>query len=879
MNICRAVAIFFVLTIQANNIKSQNIPQWKPKNNRLATIWSSGLSPENVLNEYPRPQMIRDNWHNLNGLWEYAITPTQEIFPGKYDGEILVPFPIESSLSGVMKPLTPSQNLWYRKTFVWRPTGGAGHLLLHFGAVDWRAEVYVNGKRVGSHTGGYTAFAFDISSAVKDGDNELIVKVFDPSDFGNGPHGKQVLSPENIYYTASSGIWQTVWLETVPDKYIKSLSVTPDVDRGNVAVKVIASSDCEVELIVSVAGEMIKRAKGKVNEPVFLHINNAKLWSPESPFLYDLKVTLRSGGREVDKVTSYFGLRKVDVQTDDNGIARIFINNKPYFNLGVLDQGFWPDGLYTAPTDSALKFDIEVTKAMGFNTIRKHIKIEPARWYYYADKLGVLVWQDFVNPNQGLPDGAKDQFEQGVRETIEQLYNSPAIITWVVFNERWGAYDQSRVTQMVKRADPSRLANGHSGEMLFVNGQLRDTASSPWMDSDLADVHSYPDPRMPEIMKNKASVLGEFGGIAVPVEGHLWDDLSTGWGYDGLGTEKELRRKYQKIIDTLVLLQKKGLSATIYTQPFDVESEQNGLLTYDRKVIKIPFDTIRTLNAKLHRAKSNISYTNVESKVALIDSIQQSLAEQKIQFINGNRSPDFLRLLSLKAYSNGDSIFGSELSRIYFQRLDRPLDGNDFRYLMKVTSDVSDTGYQLIKQNRNLVNSCLGANTAELFLMDILFRSKISPYLNKNPVEWEQMRADLVQSFGALADERINIEEMIFYYKNENWKMYGACYKKHFENFLITGRNNLHVNNMTWPIFEHVNDKEILTVASRVMEYNVSRHDQANPDALDTYANILYKLGKKEEALTWESKAVKISDNPAIVENYRKMKDDVPTWK
>src|SRR5450432_3913109 len=417
--------------------------QWSQAPLQLPTRWSKLVTPDNALVEYPRPQMVRTNWTNLNGLWDYAITVKDAATPTHFDGKILVPYPIESALSGVKRALLPSQNLWYKRNIEIKSAKNGERTLLHFGAVDWKATVFVNGKEVGVHQGGYTAFSFDITDQLKTANNEIVVKVFDPTDEGIGPHGKQVLNPQNIYYTATSGIWQTVWLEAVPADYISDIKLTPDIDKNILNIVVDAPAGFQIE---------VNGSKGEPGKKINLSVPNAHLWSPADPYLYDLDIKLKKGDKTIDEVKSYFGMRKISVSKEDKGIDRIFLNNKPYYNLGVLDQGFWPDGLYTAPTDEALAFDIKAIKAMGFNTIRKHIKVEPARWYFHADKIGMLVWQDMVNPNQGLPEGSKPEFEKESAEILDQLHNNPSIVTWVLFNEKWGQYDQERLTRWLKTA-------------------------------------------------------------------------------------------------------------------------------------------------------------------------------------------------------------------------------------------------------------------------------------------------------------------------------------------------------------------------------------------------------------------------------------------
>ncbi len=572
---------------------------WHPVEGNLMTRWAAQVDPAGPWPEYPRPQLVRPQWQSLNGLWEYAITDKDASAPGAYQGKILVPYPIESALSGVRKPLLPNQNLWYHRTFR-RPAVKPGErVLLHFGAVDFEATVLVNDQEVGHHAGGYESFSFDITAALKHGNNDVEVKVWDPTQVGPNPHGKQALKPHGIMYTATSGIWQTVWLETVPANYVASLVLTPDVDHRALTVEV--RSNAAEGFTVEVSTDHAK-VTGKPNERLSLMVPHAHLWSPDDPYLSPLQVRLLKHGVPLDQVGSYFGMRKVEVRKDRNGHERIYLNDRYTYNLGVLDQGFWPDGLYTAPTDAALKSDIQTIKSMGFNTIRKHIKIEPARWYYYCDILGILVWQDMVPPGgDDVPDArARSQFEAEMEANIVQLHNHPSITTWVLFNEGWGAYDQERLESRVKQLDPSRLLNGESGGIMLENGNSVEVAGSAGPSSDLTDIHSYPDPAILHIEdSSKALVLGEYGGIGVFVKGHIWRNPDTpSWGYEQAGSES-LAARYAAMFDSLRKLEAKGLTASIYTQPFDVEGEQNGLITYDREIMKIPLEEIRRIHATL----------------------------------------------------------------------------------------------------------------------------------------------------------------------------------------------------------------------------------------------------------------------------------------
>ncbi|MHB1036630.1 MAG: glycoside hydrolase family 2 protein [Pirellulales bacterium] len=548
--------------------------QWKPADGPLMTRWAKDVSPEKVHSEYPRPQMARPNWMNLNGLWQYAEAKEGEEPPAgkQLAGKILVPFPIESALSGVMKQ---ADRLWYRRTFTAPKTQPGGHVLLHFGAVDWEATVYLNGKQLGVHRGGYDGFSFDITDALKkDGSQELIVGVFDPTDSGDQPRGKQVHKPGGIMYTPTTGIWQTVWLEEVPASHITGLVSTPDVDSKSLRLKVDASGDAAglaVRAVAADSGRDIATATGKVGEEVRIVLPAVKLWSPSEPFLYDLRVELVRDGKAVDTVASYFGMRKIEIGKDAAGLPRILLNGKFVMQVGPLDQGFWPDGLYTAPTDEALRFDIEVTKKLGFNMARKHVKVEPDRWYYWADRLGLLVWQDMPSGNNRTAE-SKKQYEVELARLIEGRRNHPSIIMWVVFNEGWGQYDTERLTAWTKATDPSRLANNASG----------------WTDKkvgDMNDMHAYPGPNAPKAEAERAIVLGEFGGLGLAVPGHMWKKEF--WGYQGMADANQLTRRYEELLQGVYKLKDSpGLSAAVYTQTTDVEVECNGLLTYDRAVIK-----------------------------------------------------------------------------------------------------------------------------------------------------------------------------------------------------------------------------------------------------------------------------------------------------
>jgi beta-galactosidase/beta-glucuronidase len=577
---------------------------WKPADGHIMSRWAKEVSPAKVLSEYPRPQMMRNEWKNLNGLWGYAIGPKDDTTPQSFNEQILVPFPVESALSGVKKLVGKDNKLWYRHTFD-VPAGWSGQrVLLNFGAVDWQSIVYINGKEAGRHEGGYDPFSFDITDVLKkEGKQEIIVSVWDPTSEGTQPRGKQVVKPEGIWYTPVTGIWQTVWLEPVPATSIRSFKATPDIDKKTLTVAVESSGTQQADMVKVIAMDGKKEvasATKALGQSVEVKIPNPKLWSPDSPFLYDLKIQLLRNGKILDEVISYAGMRKISLEKDKQGIPRIMLNNQFVFQYGTLDQGWWPDGLYTAPTDEALKYDIEATKKLGFNMIRKHVKVEPARWYAHCDKLGILVWQDMPSGDKSAqwkgPSGidgqemtrtaeSEGQYRKELKAMIDAFYNHPSIVMWVPFNEGWGQFKTEEIINWTIKYDPSRLVNGASGGNHFPVAHT-------------IDHHQYPGPGMPPMQQERAMVLGEFGGLGLPVEGHLWQNKNN-WGYRKYQTADTLTMKYADLINQIPELIKKGLSAAIYTQTTDVEGEVNGLMTYDRAMIKMDADRVRQINSVL----------------------------------------------------------------------------------------------------------------------------------------------------------------------------------------------------------------------------------------------------------------------------------------
>ncbi len=593
MNRLTAAAVLLACTLQAQ--------EWKPAGERIKTEWALKIDPKAPLPEYPRPQMVRDAWQNLNGLWDYALKPAGSNIPSTFDGKILVPYPVESSLSGVMKTVGEKQELWYHRSFTVPASWKGKDILLHFGAVDWKADVWVNDVKVGSHVGGYTPFSFNITPWLsKAGDQKLVVRVWDPTDKGYQPRGKQVADPRGIWYTAVTGIWQTVWLEPVSTAHVQSLRITPNIDGGNLTVSGQTAGSRpgdQVEVKVYDQGVLKGSGRAAAGEEVLVAVPDAKLWSPESPFLYDLEVNLLRDGAAIDRVKSYAGMRKISTKADANGVWRMQLNNKDYFQFGPLDQGWWPDGLYTAPTDEALRFDIVQTKAFGFNMIRKHVKVEPARWYYHCDKEGILVWQDmpsgdknprweqrnyFAGQELVRSVASEENFHREWRDIMDLCISNPSVVTWVPFNEAWGQFKTAEVVDRTKTYDPSRLVNPASGGNHYDVG-------------DMLDMHHYPEPVMGLYDSKRVNVLGEYGGIGLPLEDHLWEK-NRNWGYVQYKTSAEVTDKYIEYTHKLKSLIPFGYSAAIYTQTTDVEIEVNGLMTYDRKKMKLDVERVRKAN-------------------------------------------------------------------------------------------------------------------------------------------------------------------------------------------------------------------------------------------------------------------------------------------
>ena len=581
--------------------------EWKIAGDKIRTKWAEEVTPSNVLPEYPRPQLVRDAWQNLNGLWNYAITEINAAEPSSFDGEILVPFAIESALSGVQKPLTEKQLLWYERKFTVPSKWMSQRVMLHFGAVDWSADVYVNGILVGSHTGGFTPFACDITAALnKKGEQKLVVRVWDPTEKGEQPVGKQLTKLGNIWYTPVSGIWQTVWLEPVSKQnHIVKIHPESDLVRSEIIVKTeCAKQEGIVTVEVFDNGTKVGEGSAPCGSAVKVHIPNAKLWSPNSPFLYDMKISLKENGKVVESVSSYTAMREVGKMRDQYGHLRATLNGKPIFMYGPLDQGWWPDGLYTAPTDEALVWDIQLTKDLGFNTIRKHIKVEPARWFYHCDRLGMLVWQDMPSGelkrpyswarhqvNGGSDTELTEEFKRNYYkewgEIIDFCRFFSSVVVWVPFNEAWSQFDTEKVVDWTYKQDYTRLINPASG------GNLRECG-------DIMDWHNYPKPCMGVHHADYILMLGEYGGIGLPVKDHLWNPDMKNWGYGGNRKDMaDVTRTYVEYAEMILPFIPQGMSGAIYTQTTDVEGEVNGFVTYDRKVIKVDVKLIHDINQKI----------------------------------------------------------------------------------------------------------------------------------------------------------------------------------------------------------------------------------------------------------------------------------------
>ena len=593
------IILFKILYCLMNSLEN-----WHPVGTRIKTKWGNNLKPENVWKEYPRPQLERKDWLNLNGIWHYYITDLDSKKPEKFDQNILVPFCLESSLSGVMKPLNETQILWYYKEFEIPKKWKDKNIIIHFNAVDWKSELYINDDKIGEHYGGYSEFNFDITKNLKTGKNKIILKVWDPSDTGYQPIGKQCLDPKVIWYTSISGIWQTVWLEPVNKQYIKKLEINNNYDNKEIKINCLLNTEEKLPLEMSLIykEKEILKQKGISNTEIVLKISeeNFHPWSPTEPNLYIIKIEIfDESNKLIDSILSYTTIRKIEQRKDESGYYRIYLNNKPLFNMGTLDQGYWPDGLYTPPSEEAMIYDINKLKELGFNTIRKHVKIEPYRYYYHCDKIGMLIWQDMPSgdrkPNSWeyhhlntgddvkRSEESKNNYYNEWSEIIDNLKFFQCIIIWIPFNEAWGQFDTEKVVNFTHNKDPTRLINAASGGNHRICGNF-------------LDLHHYPEPSQYLKVDNLINILGEFGGLGLDIKGHTWK--GDNWGYRTFRTKEEITEKYEEYIN-LIINSFKGFSAAIYTQTTDVEIEINGLITYDRAEMKIIEDRIKAANEKI----------------------------------------------------------------------------------------------------------------------------------------------------------------------------------------------------------------------------------------------------------------------------------------
>jgi alpha-L-arabinofuranosidase B-like protein/glycosyl hydrolase family 2 len=643
--VAAVLAVPLVLGLSLAVAPNASAADWQPKTPRLSTPWTSQVPVDRPLPEYPRPQLTRPDWQNLNGIWDFAVTGRDAGQPSSWPDAIRVPFVAESALSGIQRRITQNDKLWYRRSFT-VPTGWSGRRVqLNFGASDWQTTVWVNGTQVGAtHSGGYDAFSYDITPRLVSGANTVVVSVYDPTDTGQAAIGKQRLEPSGIFYTAASGIWQTVWLEPTRATYLTRLDLTPDLTDNTLRVtpRVTGSAGRTVRITVSSGGTNIATATGAANTEFRVAIANPHLWSPDDPFLYDVKAELLdAGGYVQDTVGSYTGMRSIGLATV-GGALRPVLNGKFVFQMGTLDQGYWPDGIYTAPTDEALKFDLQKHKDLGYNMVRKHIKVEPQRWFYWADRLGLMVWQDMpATPTGRTPDTAnRTAFENELRTMIDQHRSSPSVVHWIPFNEGWGEYDPARIADLVKAYDPSRLVTNNSGSNCcgFDGGN-----------GDFVDEHVYVGPGNTVPSATRAASLGEYGGLGLKVAGHEWSP-ETSFSYENQADAAALTNRYTGLIEQIRARMRKGLSAAVYTEITDVEGEVNGVFTYDRQVQKMPTD--RLLAAHRGLIDESRTITGPLAKNALI-SLQVTTPGLTDRYL---RHADSLAATEVVSASSADSL-------------------------------------------------------------------------------------------------------------------------------------------------------------------------------------------------------------------------------
>lgn len=883
----RASRAIWVLMLSAASVGSVLAQSWTMQPVPLPTHWAASVTPSNALPEYPRPQLVRSQWQNLNGLWEYALTAKDAQPPARYEGWILVPFPLESALSGVQKSLGLDQYLWYRRTTKVQSIANGNRLLLHFDAVDREAKLYMNGREVSARIGESQHFTFDVTDSIQSGNNTVVVR-------------------------CARGISQTVWLETVPAVYIESLTTTPDVHRSQLRLQVHLQGEEAGDTVVATAQEgSTAVARKTVQGLTVLSIPHPHLWSPDDPFLYGLQVRVLKNGHIIDEVQSYFGMRQIEIRTDAAGLKRIFLNGKYTYNLGVLDLGTWPEGMHTAPTDAALKFDVQAVKALGFNTIRAHMTIRPERWYYYCDTLGVLVWQDMPAPANGTEE-ARAEFESQIQANLAQLHNHPSITTWVLFNERWWAYDQARLAQWMKQLDPSRLLDAHSGPngdivqwerhvdfgtwaRLNLNGDFRPVTEvlrrgvydgpTEWVGGDFIDTHQYPYPEIP-LEASKVRVDGEVGGIGAYIDGHMghiWDNEGDS-NYLPVPVERTASA-YAEIANRLKVLEGRGLSGSIYTQLADQEWEQDGLMTYDRAVARIPVAELAQANARLVPRARNYAAATRGFAIEDLDQTPESHRYTALlaEYLRGGRDPAFLRSLALMALRQKDQTHATQVGNDLIARLPRPYSRASWAFIAGVTRTSQDQGFELLRTQAEQANAILGPNAAQRVIRKVIAHDGIEPRLadaSRVP-DWNALEKEIPARYGPLGTEELNGQEMMFYARREDWKNFGESYTRYFTT--ATQRSDAPlVENLSYKVFEHVREPRVLESAIQVMKtyFSLDTNESVDPIDIDTYAGLLYKAGHRREALQWQEKAVRLTDgqDKKLVRNLEKLQAGLPTW-
>ena len=642
--------VTIVLTVALILLYScSNSIEWEPGESPLMTRWASDIDPAKPWDHYPRPGMERGKWANLNGLWDFAIT-ARNAEPSEWNRQILVPYPVESALSGISERVSADSMLWYSRSITIPLAWKGNNIILHFEASDWETTVYIDDKPVGTHRGGYDPFSFNITDYVGAGrKHTLKVSVWDPTDSGTQPRGKQVSNPRGIWYTPVSGIWQTVWMEPVNSIYLESFKITNSVDTPSLTLEpkiYNVSDDLVTNVSLSLNGSLIAPGSSAAGDKVKLSLPPVELWQPGAPVLYDIEVSLSVGDEIIDRVKSYTGFRKVSIGKDDAGITRIMLNKRFVFQNGPLDQGFWPDGIYTPPTEEAMVYDLEMTRKMGFNMLRKHVKVENRRFYYWCDKMGLLVWQDMPSGDSyiwgEMADIEKDpdadiQFRQELEAMINTKFNNPSIIVWVPFNEGWGQYNTGGITSFIRSLDPGRLVNSASG----------------WTDrgtGDILDIHHYPEPVSPAPEEKRAIVLGEFGGLGLPVQDHTWEQRN--WGYRNMTSREDLLSRYEIFYSEVHRLVENGLSAVVYTQTTDVETGTNGLMTYDREVDKMGYENVTLANAGIvppQLASSSLLFTD-SYDVELLTAVKDGVIRYTTDGTEpGESSPVFTEPFTLSA--------------------------------------------------------------------------------------------------------------------------------------------------------------------------------------------------------------------------------------